>query len=139
MLASVASADPWYFDVGAGNADLEDDGDLYTKLGVGYTYSRAISFEGGYLDLGEHLGADADGFYGGARGKLEMNKTTNLYGKVGLYIWDWGPLDGSDLLLGGGVEFERVGPGHLGVEVLTVDLDDSDATLIGVSYNIFLK
>ena len=139
VMSATASAGPWYFDVGAGNADVEDDSDLYMKLGVGYQYSRAISFEGGYLDLGEPNNVGIDGFYGGAKGKIEMNKTTNLYGKVGLYLWDAGVADGNDLLLGGGVEFERVGPGNLGVEVLTVDLDDADATLIGVSYNISLK
>jgi hypothetical protein len=133
LLSAPVFAAQFYFDPGAGNADPDfGDNDLYLKLGVGFRMDRYWDIDAGYLDLGDNV----DGFYSNAKGKYRINSSTLLFAKGGLYMWDAPGNDGVDLLFGGGVTFERVGPGHINAEVLKTDLDGNSVTMIGGSYSI---
>ncbi len=128
-----------YFDGGLGNADVDagpaDDSDTYMKLGIGDRITKNLNWEAGYWDMGTDF--EVDGFFGNIKGSIELNSDTNLFGKVGLYMWDAiGDNDGNDLFFGGGVTFEKVGPGNVNLEILMGDLDDGDFTTIGGSYSI---
>jgi hypothetical protein len=130
-VAQISSAAQLYFDPGIGLADGDGDSELYLKLGMGGKLSKELSVEGGYLDIDQ-----VDGFFGNVKYSHRLNKDTQLFGKLGLYIWDAGPADGNDLLFGGGVTFEKVGPGDVNLELLLTDLDGSDVTLIGATWSI---
>jgi hypothetical protein len=128
-----------YFDGGIGSSEIEfggaDDSDTYLKLGIGDGINKNLNWEAGYLDLGTDF--EVDGFFGNIKASMDLNSDTNLFGKVGLYLWDaLGDNDGNDLFFGGGVTFERVGPGSVNLEILMGDLDDADMTTIGGSYSI---
>lgn len=128
-----------YFDAGLGNADLDgggvDDSDTYLKLGVGDGINKNLSWEAGFWDVGTD--AEVDGFFGDIKAAMDLNSDTQLFGKIGLYMWDAiGDNDGSDLFFGGGVTFEKVGPGNINLELLLGDLDGADLMTIGGSYSI---
>jgi hypothetical protein len=133
LASSQAFAAQLYFDPGVGNADPDfGDADLYLKLGVGFNIDRHWDVDVGYLDLLDEV----DGFYSTGKGKYRVNSNTLLYGKAGLYLWDAPGNDGLDVIFGGGVTFERIGPGHVNFEVLKTDLDGNSVTMLGGSYSI---
>jgi hypothetical protein len=141
-----------YFDGGLGNASVDfdtitvlpngdvrsvsvDDSETYIRLGVGDRIGKTpLNWEGGYWDLG-----DVDGLFGNVKVAMDLNKDTQLFGKAGLYMWDAGQADGNDLFFGGGVTFEKIGPGNLNLELFLMDLDGIDVTTIGGSYTIPLN
>jgi hypothetical protein len=126
-----------YFDGGLGNADVDpvDDSDIYIRLGVGDRINKNFNWEAGYWDMGTD--ADVKGFFGNVKAVMDVNSDTQLFGKIGLYMWDAiGDNDGIDLFLGGGVTFKKVGPGNVNLEILMGDLDNGDFTTIGGSYSI---
>lgn len=128
-----------YFDVGLGSSDVDaggfDDSDTYMRLGVGDQINKNLNWEAGYWDLGTDF--DVNGFFGNIKAAMDINSDTQLFGKIGLYMWDAvGDSDGTDMFFGGGVTFEKMGPGNLNLEILMGDLDDADATTIGGSYSI---
>jgi hypothetical protein len=127
-----------YFDIGLGSSEVEagpfDDSDTYLKLGVGDKINKNLNWEAGYMDL--NTDAKVDGFFGNIKAATDLNRDTQLFGKVGLYMWDSTGDDGLDLFFGGGVTFKKVGPGNINVEILMGDLDDADFTTIGASYSV---
>jgi hypothetical protein len=137
-----------YFDAGLGSSDVDgrvtipglgtvegDDSDTYIRLGVGDKINKNLNWEAGYWDLGTDF--DVNGFFGNIKAATDLNRDTQLFGKVGLYMWDAdGDNDGIDLFFGGGVTFKKVGPGNINLEILMGDLDESDFTTIGASYSI---
>lgn len=127
-----------YFDAGLGNANVElgafDDDDTYLKLGIGDGINKNLSWEAGYWDVGTD--AEVDGFFGNIKAAMDLNSDTQLFGKIGLYLWDSVVDDGNDMFFGGGVTFEKVGPGNINLEILMGDLDSADLTTIGGSYSI---
>lgn len=127
-----------YFDGGLGSADLDagsfDDSDTYIRLGIGDEINDSLNWEAGYWDLGTDF--DVNGFFGNIKAGLDLNSDTELFGKIGLYVWDADGGDGNDMFFGGGVSFKEMGPGHLNLEILMGDLDDADMTTIGGSYSI---
>lgn len=129
-----------YFDGGLGSSDVDagggfDDSDTYIRLGVGDGINKNLAWEAGYWDLGTDF--EVDGFFGNIKAFTDLNRDTQLFGKVGLYMWDaLGDNDGNDLFFGGGVTFKKVGPGNVNLEILMGDLDDADMTTIGGSYSI---
>jgi hypothetical protein len=151
LFAPTGFAASLYFDGGLGNADVEgdvtvtvpgvgtfngefDDSDTYLKLGVGGKINKTWNWEAGYWDIGTE--GDASGFFGNARAAMNLNSDTELFGKIGLYLWDADFSDGSDLFYGGGVTFKKVGPGNINLELLLADLDGFDLMTIGGSYSI---
>jgi hypothetical protein len=93
-----------------------------------------LNWEGGFWDFG-----DGDGLFGNVKAAMDLNSDTQLFGKAGLILWDLGSNDGNDLFFGGGVTFEKIGPGNLNLEVYLMDLDGFDVTTIGGSYSIPLN
>jgi hypothetical protein len=136
LVSSQVFAAQLYFDPGFGHADPNfGDDDVYLKLGVGFDMNRYWDFDAGYLDLLDDM--DVDGFYSTAKGKFRVNRNTKLYVKGGLYMWDAPGDDGLDLMYGGGVTFERIGLGHINVEVLKTEvMGNNNVTMIGASYSI---
>jgi hypothetical protein len=128
-----------YFDGGLGNANVDagaaDDDDIYLKFGVGDGINRNLNWEAGYWNVGTDAGVN--GFFGDLKLFTGINSDTQLFGKVGLYMWDAdGNNDGTDMFFGGGVTFLKMGPGNLNLELLMGDLEDWDLTTIGASYSI---
>lgn len=127
-----------YFDGGLGNANVElgpfDDDDTYLKLGVGDGINKNLAWEAGFWDLGTE--GEVDGFFGNIKAFTDLNRDTQLFGKIGLYLWDSSFDDGNDMFFGGGVTFKKVGPGNVNLEILMGDLGDADMTTIGGSYSI---
>jgi hypothetical protein len=131
LFSQASLAAQLYFDPGVGIADGDGDSELYLKLGIGGEISKELSVEGGYLDIDE-----VDGFFGDVKYSYRLNSDTQLFGKLGLYIWDSGRDDGNDLLFGGGVTFEGMGPGDVNIELLLTDFNGDDVTLLGATYSI---
>lgn len=146
-----ALAEGWYFDGGIGNADVEEGGfdgsDTYFRIGAGYESSDVLSYEGGFLDLGDAddggVTASADGLFGAVKGTMPGD-SVDLFGRIGIYMWDAETCidglgcssdDGSDIFFGAGVGFDA-GPGSLNVELHLMELDDVDVTTIGASYSV---
>lgn len=124
----------WHLDIGAGSADADVPGldkETYLKVGVGGDIIPVLSWEAGYLDLGD---LEVDGLYGNVKGSIDLGGA-QLFGKLGTYLWETTNDDGNDLFYGIGVGFD-VGPGSLNLEYLLLDIDGTDVTLIGVSYSI---
>jgi hypothetical protein len=131
-----------YFDAGLGSSNVDsgaqDDSDTYLKLGVGDKFQKNLGWEAGYWDMGTD--ANVDGFFGNIKAFTNLNSDTQLFGKVGLYMWNAsGNNDGNDLFFGGGVTFLKIGPGNINLEILLGDLDNADFTTIGGSYSIPLN
>ncbi|HEX5057145.1 MAG TPA: hypothetical protein VFX02_11700 [Gammaproteobacteria bacterium] len=135
-----------YLDAGLGNADVDgtvlgfhiDDSDTYIKLGVGDKINKNLNWEAGYWDIGTT--GKVDGFFGDVKASMPLNSDTELFGKLGLYVWDGvAPFDGNDLFYGGGVTFKKIGPGNVNLELLLADLDGFDLMTIGGSYSIPLN
>jgi hypothetical protein len=104
-------------------------------LAVGDKINKTWNWEAGYWDNGTD--ADVNGFFGDAKASMALNSDTDLFGKIGLYLWDAaGDNDGNDLFYGGGVTFKKVGPGNINLELLLADLDGADLMTIGGSYSI---
>lgn len=148
---SIPSSAQFFIEGGLGNANAEEDDiegdDMYSRIAAGYQYSDALSFEGGYWDLGEPedgpVIAAADGIYAAVKGTFDTGGSAGVFGRVGLYSWDSticvrsvGCLDdsGSDIFFGGGVGF-AAGPGTFNLELHLMSLEDVDVTTIGASYS----
>jgi len=82
------------------DADLEDDSDTYMGIGLGFGVTENFAFEVGYKDFGEasesarevgvavDLSVEATSFTVAAVGKLPIGSSAELFGKVGLDIWE---------------------------------------------------
>lgn len=90
----------------------EDDTDTGYSIGIGYEFNKYLSFEAGYLDLGEtSIGssaassgtlygkpytftgtltatAETDGYYIGPIVSLPFSDKCEAYAKIGVYVWD---------------------------------------------------
>lgn len=124
-------------DVGAFNAD-----DTYFRIGGGVAIGDITYIEAGYWDMGRArtrgFSVSADGLFTAVKMGVDIGNNMELYGRVGLYLWNVGGTihdDGLDLFFGGGLGFD-VGPGTLGVEVHILDLDRVDLTTLGVAYTL---
>ena len=112
-----------YVGASVGQADIEDVDDTSIKLFGGYR-SGAFGFEAAYHDLGKQ--SETDQFLGtasievtgielSAAGFLAASNSFDLFGKIGLFIWDADLSltgfpsvsdDGNDLMFGFGAQFK---------------------------------
>jgi hypothetical protein len=156
MVAPSAFAAQMYIDLGLGNSTVEIDefegSDTYLKIAVGGEVSEGFGWEGGFWDVGDAEDAgvtvSADGLFGNIKASHAINSDTKIFGKLGLFMWDGKACaggdclsdDGNDLFYGGGVTFEKVGPGSINLEILMSELGsdagDFDVMTIGGSYSI---
>jgi len=127
------------FDVDAG-----DDSDTYFSVGVGFDVNKNFAFEGSYKDYGGIDGrgwsADATSFSAAAVGKLPLNASVELLGKIGLDLWevDADPGDdddGFDLFLGFGAGFNVNSRTDITVTYEMHEFDDVDVDVLAVGIN----
>ncbi len=101
-----------------GLSDLDGENDIGIKFFGGYRFNQNLAVEGGYTDFGtaDDGGVDVsvDGFEVAAVGILPMNPQIDIFGKLGILLWDAdfdagtfgsGSDDGTDLFLGFGASY----------------------------------
>lgn len=128
-----------------------DDSDTYFSIGVGFDISKNLAFEASYKDFGEVDGGD-DGFFyddwsaeassfsAAAVGKLPLNGSIELLGKVGLDLWEteFNPGDdddGFDLFLGFGAAFNVNASTDITLTYEMHEFDDLDVDVLAVGIN----
>jgi opacity protein-like surface antigen len=140
--------------IGQSELDVDgfDDDDTSFRFGGGYRLNENFAVEGYYIDYGEaettfgrfRATAEATAFQFQAVGLLPVSSTVDLYGKLGLALWDAelsvsgfeADDDGTDLVFGFGANFnirERI---TLRVEYEIAELDDADIDTIMFGVNI---
>jgi opacity protein-like surface antigen len=125
-----------------------DDSDTYFSIGVGFDVSRNLAFEVSYKDYGEVDGnrprdwsVEVSSFSAAAVGKLPLNASIELFGKIGLDLWeaDVDPGDdddGFDIFIGIGAAFNinSVTDITLSYELHEFDDVDVDVLAVGINY-----
>ena len=152
LFASTANADGGYFGGSIGQTDIDtsgfDDGDSYS-IAAGYRVSKNFAVEVSYIDLGESEDniapvwtIESDGFNFSAVGIIPVNDKIELFGKVGMFMWDasldeagTGELvsdDGTDLSLGLGATANLTDQFSVVFEYQQFDIDGDDVTNISI-------
>jgi len=137
------------------NVSVEGD-DTAFRIGGGYRVNQNFAIEGFYIDNGEaddtvfgvvDVSVESTAFQFQGVGFLPVSRTVDLYGKVGLGIWDsefsaagFGDEDddGIDLVFGLGASFKLSKDIDLRAEYEFAEFDDADITTIMVGLNIGL-
>ncbi len=139
-------------DVDLGSVDMDGD-DTSFRIGGGVRVNENFAVEGYYIDYGEaddtvfgiDVSAEATAFQFQAVGILPASPAVDLYGKVGLAIWDSevsavgfpdADDDGTDLVFGFGASFKLSKDVDLRAEYEFAEFDDSDITTIMIGLNI---
>lgn len=145
-----------YFGVAIGSADIEGTDDSSLKLFGGVRNSNH-GFEIAYHDLGKQaetaLGITASTEVTGLElsgvGYLPVSSSMDLFGKLGLLLWDMDinltgfptlSTDGNDLIFGVGLQYNSTDNFSLRLEMQTTTLDvsgvdfDTDILSIGAAY-----
>ena len=138
--------------VGQSEADDVDEDDTSYRIGGGYRVNQNFAVEGFYIDYGEaedsfggiDFSSEADAFQFQAVGLFPVNPTVELYGKLGLAIWDLetcigtlcGDDDGTDLVYGLGAAFNVTQAVAIRAEYEIVEFDDVDIDTIMVGVDI---
>jgi len=147
FLTMPVAAEGLYGDVGLGLSDLNKDrvdaSDVYIRAGLGIELTSQLSAEAGLWDLGndsDHgVKIAAKALYTGLRLHTDITPKIQIYGKLGLTLWDTDVGDdndnGIDLYLTGGVG-TPVGPGLASVEANFMDLGGVDVTTFGFAYRL---
>lgn len=130
-----------------------DDGDTGLKIFGGYKFSPNLAVEGAWVDLGDvtlssgigSASVGTDGLEVAAVGIWPINPKWNVFGKLGLYMWDasvstgFGSVseDGTDLMFGFGGTWNFAERISLRAEWERFDLDGEDADFlsVGVQFN----
>lgn len=152
LLSATASAEGGYLGLSVGQTDVDlsgfDDGDSIAISG-GYKFNKNFAIEAAYVDLGESEDdidpvwtLEADGFNFSAVGIIPVNEKIDIFGKVGIFMWDvsldeagYGELasdDGTDLSFGIGASANLTEQFGLVFEYQRFDLDDDDVTNISI-------
>ena len=135
-----------------GNTNVEesgfDDSDISFRIGGGYKFNKNFALEGYYIDYGtaedSGFSADADGPQVQGVGLLPVSNNVDLYGKLGLTMWDaelcspFGCIsdDGTDIVFGFGGNFAVSNKVDLRAEYEIADFDGTDVTTLMVGVNI---
>ena len=136
-----------------GQSDFDvagDDSDTYFSVGVGFDVSKNLAFEVSYKDygdagdtnrFGDGWDISASSFSGNVVGKLPLNGSIELLGKVGLDIWqvdadNGGDDDGTDLFLGFGAAFNIDARTDITLTYEMHEFDDVDVDVlaVGITY-----
>jgi OOP family OmpA-OmpF porin len=135
-----------------GSTNIEDDGfddsDTSFRIGGGYKFNKNFALEGYYIDYGttsdSGFTADADGLQVQGVGLLPVSKNVDIYGKLGLVMWDaelclsgFGCMndDGNDFVFGFGGSFALSKQVDLRAEYEIADFDGTDVTTLMVGVN----
>lgn len=142
-----AAAEGLYGDIGVGISHLDKDSisvkDTAIRAGLGIDLFDYLSAEAGLWDLGsddDHgVKLDAKTLYTGIRAHTDVTARVQIYGKVGLLLWDTDVGDdndnGIDLYLTAGVG-TPIGPGLASFEINMMDMGGVDAETYGFAYTI---
>lgn len=128
---------------------FDDDSDTYFSIGVGFDISKNLAFEVSYKDFGEadvqnRFGegptVEVSAFSAAAVGKLPLNASFELIGKVGMDLWDaeFNPGDdddGFDLFLGFGGAFNVNSRTDVTLTYELHEFDDADVDVLAVGVN----
>ena len=140
--------------IGGGDFDADDMG---WKAFGGYDFVRYFGLEGDYTDMGSleasgagtDVSSDISGFGVFARGIIPLGKRVELFGKLGLVLWEAdtrvsSPLltveasdSGNDLAFGAGAAFLLTQKFSIRVEYEVFDIEETDDVnfgSIGFSY-----
>jgi OOP family OmpA-OmpF porin len=134
-----------------------DGKDTAFKLFTGYMFDRHFGVESAYVDLGEvsYSGAfsgdlvtggkvEVTGFNIAALGSYPASDEFSLFGKIGLFIWEWRATDttagapfstkdhGTDISFGLGVGYNFTRSLGVRAEWERFRLDDADADLLSI-------
>lgn len=135
------------------DVDDADADDTSFRIGGGYRVNQNFAVEGFYIDYGEaedtvgglDASIEATAFQFQAVGLFPVNPTVDLYGKVGLAIWDAEACieifgceddDGTDLVFGFGAGFNVSKAVAIRAEYEMAEFDDVDVTTIMVGVDI---
>lgn len=150
LLVSSVQAEGGYIGASIGQTDPDiptfDDGTSFALTG-GYRVNKNFAVEASYVDLGESddniapvWTIKADGFNFAAVGIIPVNNKFEVFGKVGMYIWDFsvheagtGEIyrsDGNDISFGFGASFNLADQFNLIFEYQKFEVDDQDASNI---------
>jgi opacity protein-like surface antigen len=128
----------------------DDDSDTYFSIGVGFDISKNLAFEASYKDFGEadvgrgrfddSVSVEASAFSAAAVGKLPLNASFELIGKVGLDLWDveaepGDDDDGFDLFLGFGAAFNVDSRMDITATYELHEFDDVDVDVVAIGIN----
>jgi OmpA-OmpF porin, OOP family len=136
---------------GLSNCDDEDTG---MKIFGGFKFNPNVGLEASWVDLGEVSASvpggtatgEVDGFGLAVVGMIPLNEKFGLFGKVGAYMWDstvsapgFGSVsdDGTDIMFGGGVNWNLTTRFGLRAEWerFDIDGDNIDFISIGAQFN----
>lgn len=157
LSSSLSFADA-YVGISAGKTDIDiaafDDGSSIAIMG-GYKVNKNFAVELSYIDLGDFEDdvapkwtIELDGFNFAAIGIIPVSEKIDIFGKVGMFMWDvslkesgFGELDdddGTDISLGLGMSLNITEQFGIVAEYQKFDLDDGDAAdnlSIGARFN----
>ena len=139
------------------DVDIEGDDTSY-RIGGGFRVNENFAVEGYYIDYGEiddsifvpffgdvELEAEATAFQFQAVGLFPASPSVDLYGKIGLAIWDAELSapgfadeddDGTDLVFGFGANFNISKQFTLRAEYEIANFDDVDIDTIMIGVNV---
>lgn len=150
LLSATANAEGGYIGLSVGKSDVDlygfDDGSSMAITG-GYKINPNFAVEASYVDLGDSSDniapvwtLEASGLNFAAVGILPINQKVDLFGKVGLFMWDaslneagTGEIasdDGTDLSFGFGLTGKLTEQFGLTFEYQQFELDDVDVSNI---------
>lgn len=129
-----------------GNTNVEDNGfddsDTSFRIGGGYKFNKNFALEGYYIDYGTTsdggFSADSDGLQVQGVGLLPVSKNVDIYGKLGLVMWNADLCsvfgcrsdDGNDIVFGFGGNFALNNKVDLRAEYEIADFDGTDVTTL---------
>lgn len=152
IASATVHAEGGYFGVSIGQTEVDitgfDDGDSVSITG-GYRVNKNFAIEATYIDFGESEDdeppiwtIEADGFNFSAVGIIPVSEKVEVFGKVGMLMWDatleeagFGELasdDGNDISLGFGVSAMLADQIGVVFEYQKFDFDDDDVTNLSI-------
>lgn len=152
--ATTLAAQPYLIgQIGKSDFDVDgyngDDSDTYFSIGVGFDVSKNLAFEASYKDFGEVGGelpgpgdwsVEVSSFSAAAVGKLPLNASFELLGKIGVDLWEaevepGDDDDGFDLFLAFGGAFNVDARTDITVTYEMHEFDDADVDVLAVGVN----
>ena len=148
-----------YIGASIGSTDVDiptfDDGSSFAISG-GYRINKNFAFEAAYIDLGDSSDniapawtIETDGIKFSAVGIIPANEQTEVFAKVGMYMWNisvseagFGQFyneDGTDLSFGFGVSVNLTEQFGLVFEYQDFEVDDEDFSNISFGARFYLK
>lgn len=156
LVSAAASAQGGYVGLSVGQTDVDltgfDDGRSLAIV-AGFKINENFAMEGSFVDLGEAEDdippvwtLAADGINLAAVGIIPVNETVDIFGKLGVFMWDLtldqagageiGSNDGTDLSFGFGIAANLTKQFGLVFEYQNFELDSQDVTNMSIGARI---